>query len=116
MNPMQRARSDARGIQERTVNLKKLFGLAAIAGLMFVAAPTQQANAVSLNNPGVAATVQGAGEGLKTDVQYRRHHHHRGYRHHHVRRHHHWHRHHHVRRHHGWHRPHFRHHGHRHWR
>lgn len=102
------------------MNVKKLFGLAAIAGLMFVAAPTQQANAVSLNNPGVAATVQGAGEGLKTDVQYRRHHrhyrhHHRGYRHHHVRRHYGWHRPHYVRRHHGWHRPHFSH-RHRHWR
>jgi hypothetical protein len=97
------------------VNLKKLFGLAAIAGLMFVAAPAQQANAVSLNNPGVAATVQGAGEGMTTDVQYRRHHRHGGYRHHNMRRHHGWHRPHHVRRHHGWHRPHFNHHR-RHWR
>lgn len=103
------------------MNLKKLFGLAAIAGLMFVAAPAQQANAVSLNNPGVAATVQGAGEGLKTDVQYR-HHHHRGYRHHGMRRHHGWHRPHHYGRHHGWHRPHhgyrhhYGHHRHRHWR
>ena len=97
------------------MNVKKLFGLAAIAGLMFVAAPTPQANAVSLNNPGVAATVQGAGEGLTTEVQYRRHHH-RHYRHHHVRRHHHWHRHHHVRRHHHWHRPHFNHHRRHHWR
>ena len=99
------------------MNLKKIFGLAAIAGLMFVAAPAQQANAVSLNNPGVAATVQGAGEGLTTQVQYRHHHRH-GYRHHHVRRHHGWHRPHHVRRHHGWHRPHFHHHRrhHHHWR
>lgn len=97
------------------MNLKKLFGLAAIAGLMFVAAPTQQANAVSLNNPGVATTVQGAGEGLTTQVQYRRHHHH-GHRHHHVRRHHGWHRPHHVRRHYHVHRPHIHHHHRRHWR
>jgi hypothetical protein len=95
------------------VNAKKIFGLAAIAGLLFIAAPTQQANAVSLNNPAVAATVNGAGEGLTTEVQYR---HHRGhYRHHYgFRRHHGWHRPHVVRRHHGWHRHH--HHHRRHWR
>lgn len=93
------------------MNVKKLLGLAAVAGLMFVAAPSQQANAVSLNNPGVAATVQGtATDGVATQVQYR--HHHRGYRPHHgFHRHHGWHRPHFARRHHGWHRPH-----HRHWR
>ena len=88
------------------MNVKKFFGLAAIAGLLFVAAPTQQANAVSLNSPGIAASVQGGGEKLTTEVQYR-HHHNRGYRGHHgMRRHHGWHRPHHIRRHHGWHRPH----------
>jgi hypothetical protein len=88
------------------VNVKKFFGLAAIAGLLFVAAPTQQANAVSLNGPGIAASVQGGSEKLATEVQYRRHHN-RGYRGHHgMRRHHGWHRPHHIRRHHGWHRPH----------
>lgn len=88
------------------MTIKKLLGLAAVAGLMFVAAP---AGAVSLANPGAAVHVQGqAREGVTTEVQYRRH----GYRPH---RHHGWHRPHFVRRHHGWHRPHYRPH-HRHWR
>ena len=58
------------------MNVKKFFGLAAIASLLFVTAPTQQANAVSLNSPGIASSVQG-GEKLTTQVQYR-HHHNRG--------------------------------------
>jgi hypothetical protein len=97
------------------VNVKKIFGFVAIAGLLFVAAPTtQQANAASLNGPGMAAAVQGgASEKLTTEVQYRRDH--RGYRPHHgMRRHHGWHRPPVVRRHHGWNRPHHYHR--RHWR
>lgn len=86
--------------------MKKLFGLAAVAGLMLVAAPSPQAHAVSLNNPGLAASVQGANEGLVTDVQYRRHPH--------MGRHYGWRRPHFVRRHYGWHRPRFHHR--RHWR
>lgn len=82
------------------MNMKKIFGLAAVAGLMFVAAPAPQANAVSLNSPGVAATVQGAHEGLTTQVQFRRH-----YRHYRAP---------HVRRYHSWRRPHVHHR--RHWR
>lgn len=98
------------------MNVKKIFGFVAIAGLLFVAAPTQQANAMSLNGPGMAAAVQGgANEKMTTEVQYRRDHHHRGYRPHHgMRRHHGWHRPPVVRRHHGWNRPHPHHR--RHWR
>jgi hypothetical protein len=97
------------------VNVKKIFGLAAIAGLLFVATPNQQANAMSLSGPGMAASVQSStSEALTTQVQYRPHH--RGYRPHHgMRRHHGWHRPHHIRRHHGWHRPHHSHHR-RNWR
>jgi hypothetical protein len=80
------------------MNLTKILGLLAVGGLLVVAAPNQPAQAASLINPGVAATVQDSTT-MKTDVQYRRH------RHWHPRRH--WHRHH-------W-RPHHRHH-HRHWR
>lgn len=54
------------------MNTKKLCGVAAIAGLLFVTAPAQQANAVSLNNPGTGVTIQGANDGLTTQVQYRR--------------------------------------------
>jgi hypothetical protein len=89
------------------MNIKKIFGFAAIAGLLFVAAPTQQASAMSLNSPGIASSVQGnasANEGLTTQVQYR---HHGGWRGHRgFRRHHGWRRPHFVHRHHGWGRPH----------
>lgn len=84
------------------MNIKKIFGFAAIAGLLFVATPGQRAEAMSLNSPGIAAAVQSnVGAGV-TEVQYRRHHRgyhpHRGYRrpHHGFRGHH-----------RGWHRPHF---------
>lgn len=92
------------------MNVKKIFGLFAVAGLLFVAAPAQRASAMSLGNPGIAAAVQnGAGEKIATEVQYRRYHH--GYRPHHgYRRHHGWYRPPVIRRHHGWHygRPHHR--------
>jgi len=81
------------------MKLTKILGFLAVGGLLVVAAPNQPAQAASLINPGVAATVQDSTT-MTTDVQYRRHH-----RHWHPRRH--WHRHH-------W-RPHHRHH-HRHWR
>ena len=62
------------------MNIKKIFGFVAVAGLLFVAAPGQRAEAMSLNSPGIAAAVQSdVGAGV-TEVQYRRHHH--GYRHH----------------------------------
>lgn len=87
------------------MNIKKILGFAAVAGLLFVAAPTHQASAAPLSGAGIASTMQGsASEGLTTQVQYR--HGWRGHRG--------WHR------HHGWHRPHWgRRHGwhhRRHWR
>lgn len=87
------------------MNVKKLFGLAAMAGFLFVAAPSQQASAASLASPAAASAVQSeTNAGLATQVQYRR-----GYRGG-------WHG------HRGWHRPHYgRHYGwgrghRRHWR
>ena len=60
------------------MNVKKLFGLFAVAGLLAFAAPTAQA--APLHGGGIAAAVQsGVGESLATEVQYRRHHHHHRY-------------------------------------
>jgi hypothetical protein len=75
----------------------KVLGLAAVAAVLVVAAPTQRANAVSLINPGAATVVQDDTRQLTTEVRWG-HHHHWG-------RHHGWHR--------GWHHRHWRHH--RHW-
>jgi len=80
------------------MNMTKMLGLAAVAGLLIAGAPTQRAQALSLSNPGVAAAVQDDANKLTTEVRWHRHWHHR----------HHWHRHHSHHRH--WH------HGHRHHR
>lgn len=67
---------------------KKLLGPAAIAGLLAIAAPIGRADAASLIQPGIAATVQDAA----ATIQVRGRHHFRGHRfhghRHHVRRHH----------------------------
>lgn len=66
--------------------MKKILGFLAVAGLMFVATPAQQANAMSLSSPLGVATAGFASESgsMTTEVQYRRHrhmrrHHHRGW-------------------------------------
>lgn len=82
--------------------MKKIFGFLAIAGLLFIAAPSERAQALSLANPGGAATARHASENLGMTTEVRWHHRHHGWRGHH--RHH---------RHHGW--RHHRHHRH-HWR
>lgn len=84
--------------------MKKILGFLAVAGLLFIAAPSERAQALSLANPAAAATAKTASEhlGMTTEVRY----HHR-----HWRRHHGWHHRHHGWRHHRWHRHH-----HRHWR
>ncbi|WP_458758704.1 hypothetical protein ACSVBT_20490 [Afipia sp. TerB] len=91
--------------------MKKILGLLAVAGLLFVAAPSGPAQAMSLANPGAAAAARQAADGVTTNVDWRRvptipySHRHR-YRH----RHHGWHRHrvhrHHYRHHHRHHRHH----------
>lgn len=58
------------------MNIKKVLGLAAVAGLISVAAPVGQAQAVSLANPGGALSAKFASEGMTTDVHWRRY---RGY-------------------------------------
>lgn len=88
------------------MNIRTIFGLAAVAGLLAVAAPADRAQAVSLINPAASTSAKQASETITTEVRWRRHH---G-----------WHRHHGWRRHHGWHHRrhwHHRHHWHRrhHW-
>jgi len=83
----------------------RALGLAAISAMLVIAAPIERAQAVSLINPGAAATVQqDAKEQMTTEVRW---HHHHGWHHrHHWGR---WHR------HHRWHGRHWHRHHHRHW-
>jgi hypothetical protein len=76
------------------MNATKVLGFAAVGALLVIAAPAQQAQAVSLSNPGAAAVVRADARQATTEVHW--HHHHR------------W---------HGWHRHHWHHHHwhHRHW-
>ena len=72
------------------MNGTKVLGLAAVGALFAIAAPVERAQALSLINPGAAATVRQDSKELTTEVRWHWHHH--------------WHHHHHWRR---WH--------HRHW-
>ena len=58
--------------RKQLMNIRKVLGLAAVVGLISVAAPIGQANAVSLANPGVANSAKYASEGMTTDVRWRR--------------------------------------------
>jgi len=75
------------------MKVMKILGLAAVGAVLALAAPTQQAQALSLATPAAAATVQDDSSQMTTQVHWHGHHGwHRGW-------------------HHGWHRHH-----HRHWR
>lgn len=70
------------------MNVRTMFGLAAVAGLLAVVAPTGGAQAMSLSNPGAAAAVQEDIKADATEVRWGRHRgwhrgHHRHHRHHH---------------------------------
>jgi hypothetical protein len=56
------------------MNMKRILGFAAIAGLLVVAAPTERAHALSLSTPGAAAAVQDDTSKLTTEVRWHRHH------------------------------------------
>jgi hypothetical protein len=59
------------------MNGTKVLGLAVAGALFVLAAPTQNAQAASLINPGAAAAVQqNAKEGMTTEVRWGWHHHH----------------------------------------
>jgi hypothetical protein len=70
------------------MNATKILGFAAVGAFLAIAVPAQQAQALSLSNPGAAAAVQSDTKQETTEVRW-------GYH-----RHHHWHR---------WHRRHWHH-------
>ena len=60
--------------------LTKVLGLAAVGGLLLLAAPTERAQALSLSSPGAAVAVQD-GSQMTTEVHWRRWGHRRWHRH-----------------------------------
>jgi hypothetical protein len=54
------------------MNVTKVLGLAAVGGLLMLAAPIEHAQALSLANPGAAAAVQDNSKQVTTDVYWRR--------------------------------------------
>jgi hypothetical protein len=77
------------------MNVMRLLGLAAVGGLLILAAPAERAQALSLANPGAAAAVQQGSKLETTEVHWHHHRHHRWHHRHHHRHHHHGHHHHH---------------------
>jgi hypothetical protein len=67
---------------ENNMNVTRLLGLAAVGGLLILAAPAERAQALSLVNPGAAEAAQQASKVETTEVHWHHHWHH----------HHHWHR------------------------
>lgn len=60
--------------------MKKILGFLAVAGLAFIAMPSQQASALSLANPAGASSAKHASESAATEVYWRRGgRHHRGW-------------------------------------
>ena len=70
------------------MNMTKALGLAAIGGLLVLAAPAERAQALSLSNPGAgaAAAIQDGSQQMTTEVRWHRWHHHRWHHHRHWRR------------------------------
>jgi hypothetical protein len=68
-------------MENETMKVTKILGLAAVGALMVLAAPSERAQAMSLSNPATAAVVQDDANATVTQVGW-----HRGW-------HHHWHRH-----------------------
>jgi hypothetical protein len=64
-----------------SMNVMKVLGLAAVGALLILAAPAQQAQALSLANPGAAAAIQD-GSKQATTVGWHRHWHHHWHHHH----------------------------------
>jgi len=62
------------------MNVTKFLGLAAVGALLVLAAPSERAHAMSLSNPGAAATVQDSSKQATTEVRWHRHWHHRWHR------------------------------------
>ena len=58
------------------MNVTKVLGLAAVGALLVLVAPSERAHAMSLSNPGAAATVQDSSKQATTEVRW----HHRWHR------------------------------------
>lgn len=86
------------------MNVRTIFGLAAVVGLLAVAAPVDRAQAVSLLNPAASTSTKQVTEDATTLVRGRGHH--RGHRHRGWHRHHGWHHRRHWHHRHHWHRRH----------
>ncbi|MEA2829710.1 MAG: hypothetical protein QOF22_458 [Bradyrhizobium sp.] len=55
------------------MNVTKVLGLAAVGGLLILAAPVERAEALSLSTPGAAAAaVQDGSQQMTTEVRWRR--------------------------------------------
>jgi hypothetical protein len=54
------------------MHLAKVLGLAAVGGLLVLAAPTERAQALSLSSPGAAVAVQDGSQQMTTEVRWRR--------------------------------------------
>jgi hypothetical protein len=65
---------DSRRIQ---MSMTKVLGLAAVGGLLLLAAPAERAQALSLSNPGGAAAIQEGSQQMTTEVRWHRWHRHR---------------------------------------
>jgi hypothetical protein len=63
------------------MNMMKVLGLAVVGALLVLAAPAERARALSLNNPGAAASVQDGSKQMTTEVRWHRWHHRRHWRH-----------------------------------
>jgi hypothetical protein len=65
------------------MKMTRVLGLAAIGAVLVLAAPAQQAQALSLANPAAATAIQEGSKVTTTEVRWHHHHHHHW--------HHHWH-------------------------
>jgi hypothetical protein len=63
------------------MKLTKVLGLAAVGGLLMLAAPAERAQALSLANPAAAPAVQESSKQGVTEVRWHRHRWHRWHRH-----------------------------------
>ena len=59
------------------MNMTKALGLAAVGGLLVLAAPAERAQALSLTNPGAAAAIQEGPPRMTTEVRWHYWHRHR---------------------------------------
>jgi hypothetical protein len=62
------------------MNVMRLLGLAAVGGLLMLAAPAERAQALSLASPGAAVAAQD-GKQVITEVGWHHHHHHHHWHH-----------------------------------